>query len=99
MNTDYRHVGAPIGISDAHKICRNFDVYLFIMVKSMQGSTDVTTDPAYVGLQSSYDIPSTTYTTYGFDIMETTSGVTVSGLINMAGEKKILRDTIATYLG
>lgn len=58
----------------------------FIMVKSLQGSTDVTTNPAYVGMQYSYDIPSTTYITYGFDIVEATSGVTLSGLINMAGQ-------------
>jgi hypothetical protein len=58
----------------------------FLMMKSMQGSTDVTTDPAYVGFQTSYDIPSTTIISYGFDIIETTSGVTLSGLINMAGQ-------------
>lgn len=58
----------------------------FLMVKSLQGSTDVSTDPAYVGMQTSYDIPSTTMISYGFDIIETTSGITLSGLINMAGE-------------
>ncbi|MEW6528203.1 MAG: hypothetical protein AB1444_16240 [Spirochaetota bacterium] len=58
----------------------------FLMMKSMQGSTDITTEPAYVGMQTSYDIPSTTMISYGFDIIETTSGVTLSGLINMAGE-------------
>ncbi|MDH7554474.1 MAG: hypothetical protein QHH74_12555 [Spirochaetota bacterium] len=58
----------------------------FLMMKSMQGSTDITTDPAYVGMQASYDIPSTTMISYGFDIIETTSGVTLSGLINMAGK-------------
>ncbi|MEJ5362212.1 MAG: hypothetical protein WHV26_09135 [Spirochaetota bacterium] len=60
----------------------------FLMMKSMQGSTDINTDPAYVGMQSSYDIPSTTIISYGFDIMESTSGITLSGLINMAGETK-----------
>ncbi len=60
----------------------------FLMVKSLKGSTDITTDPAYVGMQTSYDIPSTTIISYGFDIIETTSGVTLSGLINMAGETK-----------
>lgn len=61
----------------------------FIMVKSMQGSTDISTDPYYYGLQSSYDIPTTTYITYGFDIiLDTESGVALSGLINMASETK-----------
>ncbi|MCX8124445.1 MAG: hypothetical protein N3F66_09815 [Spirochaetes bacterium] len=58
----------------------------FLMMKSMQGSTDISTSPAYVGMQSSYDIPPTTIISYGFDIVETTSGVALSGLINMAGE-------------
>ncbi|MGB4269698.1 MAG: hypothetical protein WBK20_11010 [Spirochaetota bacterium] len=58
----------------------------FLMVKSLRGSTDITTDPAYVGMQSSYDIPATTTISYGFDIIETTSGVTLSGLLNMVGE-------------
>ncbi len=60
----------------------------FIMMKSLSGSTDVATDPAYVFLQTSYDIPLTTFISYGFDIIESTSGVTLSGLINMAGETK-----------
>lgn len=80
--------GPLLGFQMHIKFAETFLFSPFIMVKSMQGSTDITTDPAYVGMQSSYDIPSTTYTTYGFDIMETTSGVTLSGLINMAGETK-----------
>ncbi|MGQ9844246.1 MAG: hypothetical protein ACUVRK_11895, partial [Spirochaetota bacterium] len=80
--------GPLVGFQMHIKFAETFLFSPFIMVKSMHGSTDVTTDPAYVGLQSSYDIPVTTYTTYGFDIMETTSGVALSGLINMASETK-----------
>ncbi len=60
----------------------------------MQGSTDVTTDPAYVGMQTSYDIPSTTMISYGFDIIETTSGVTLSSLINWQVKPTTPKDTL-----
>ncbi len=59
----------------------------FIMVKSLRGSTDVMTDPAYAGMQSSYDIPATTIISYGFDLIDK-DGVTLSGLLNMAGKTK-----------
>ncbi len=57
----------------------------FVMIKSMRGSVDVTTDPAYVGFQTSYDIPAFTVMTYGFDIVEKTTGLTLSGLLQLTG--------------
>ena len=68
----------------------------FFMMKSISGTVDVSTDPAYVSMQQSYDIPSYTVTTYGFDIIETESGVSLSGILDMA-QKTEENSDVKTY--
>jgi hypothetical protein len=87
----------PIAGIQCHLIfADSFMISPFFLMKTARGSVDISTDPAYTVLQTSYDLESYTVTTYGFDIIETGSGITLSGLIQMTGKTNDTEE-IKTY--